>query len=393
MRKLFYMGLEPYEGRYTLQLQDWSEEAFKKRGIDYVIVPGKTIDNTKSISVGQVLDAHGRSYFGMSQLMNLVQMMRNGECGGEDVIFFEDMFQPGIESLPYIMNQIPKEQQPKVYLRCLAQSIDPDDFIHVWGMSKWMSLYEHMCNEIPNVHILATNEEMVAHMRIANWNAPIYNISGLSFGKDEVLERINWKVKPWAERSNRVVFGARFDQEKQPDFFMDIIEMVKATNPDIEFAVLSGGPLRSNNQKYLDRALQMETDGKLTILKDLKKNEYYNIVNDSKVMFNCALQDWVSNTVSEADALGCNVVYPAYRSFPETFANDHTRLYMPWSKEDAVSKILTGIEAPSKNMGKISDHTNGTIDRMLDIMEGSYKHNNWLRNGNRYRDHIAKEKY
>ena len=80
MRKLFYMGLEPYEGRYTLQLQDWSEAAFKERGIDYVIVPGETIDNTKSISVGQVLDAHGRSYFGMSQLMNLVQMMRNGEC-------------------------------------------------------------------------------------------------------------------------------------------------------------------------------------------------------------------------------------------------------------------------------------------------------------------------
>ena len=71
MRKLFYMGLEPYEGRYTLQLQDWSERAFKKRNIDYTIVPGTTIDNTKSISVGQVLDAHGRSYFGMSQIMNL----------------------------------------------------------------------------------------------------------------------------------------------------------------------------------------------------------------------------------------------------------------------------------------------------------------------------------
>ena len=54
-----------------------------------------------------MLDAHGRSYFGMSQIMNLVQMMRNGECTGEDVIYFEDMFQPGIESLPYIMDQIP----------------------------------------------------------------------------------------------------------------------------------------------------------------------------------------------------------------------------------------------------------------------------------------------
>jgi glycosyltransferase involved in cell wall biosynthesis len=392
MRKLFYMGLEPYEGRYTLQLQDWSEAAFKERGIDYVIVPGETIDNTKSISVGQVLDAHGRSYFGMSQLMNLVQMMRNGECGGEDVVFFEDMFQPGIESLPYIMCQIPEEQRPQIYLRCLAQAVDPDDFVHVWGMSKWMSLYEQMCNEIPNVHILATNEEMVAHMRIANWNAPIYNISGLSFGKREVLSRINNQVKPWAERSDRVVFAARFDQEKQPDFFMDVIEMVKAINPNIEFAVLSGGPLRSNNEKYLTRALQMEADGKLTILKDLQKNDYYNVVNDSKVMFNCALQDWVSNTVSEADALGCNVVYPAYRSFPETFANDHTRLYMPWSKEDAVNKILAGIEAPSDKMGKISDWTNGTIDRMLDIMEGR-DDDRWLRSGNRYRDHVAEEKY
>ena len=393
MRKLFYMGLEPYEGRYTLQLQDWSERAFKKRGIEYVVVPGETIDNTKAISVGQVLDAHGRSYFGMSQLMNLVQMMRSGECSGEDIVFFEDMFQPGMESLPYIMCQIPKEQRPKIYLRCLAQAVDPDDFVHVWGMSKWMSLYEQMCNEIPNVHILATNEEMVAHMRIANWTAPIYNISGLSFGKEEVLSRVDNKIKPWDARSDRVVFAARFDQEKQPDFFMDVIEMVKATHPHIEFAVLSGGPLRSNNDKYLERALRMETEGKLTILKDLQKNEYYSVVNDSKVMFNCALQDWVSNTVSEADALGCNVVYPAYRSFPETFANDHTRLYMPWSKEDAVSKILAGIEAPSANMGKISNWTDGTIDRMIDIMEGSFKHNKWLRSGNRYRDHVAEAKY
>jgi len=395
MNKLFYMGLEPYEGRYTLQLQEWSERVFKQRGIDYTVVPGTTIDNTKSISVGQVLDAHGRSYFGMSQLMNLVQMMRNGECSGDDAVFFEDMFQPGMESLPYIMCQIPEEQRPTIYLRCLAQAVDPDDFVHVWGMSKWMSLYEQMCNEIPNVHILATNEEMVAHMRIANWTAPIYNISGLSFGKEEVLGRVGGNIQEWDTRKNRVIFAARFDQEKQPDFFMDIIEImapyIKTVNPDIEFAVLSGGSLRSNNQKYLDRALQMEANGTLTIMKDLQKNDYYNVVNDSKVLFNCALQDWVSNTVSEADALGCNVVYPAYRSFPETFANDHTRLYMPWSKEDAVTKIIQGLDSPSNNMGKISDWTNGTIDRMIDIMQGNGEQ--WLRSGNRYRDFVAEEKY
>ena len=393
MRKLFYMGLEPYEGRYTLQLQDWSEAVYKQRGIDYVVVPGKTIDNTKSISVGQVLDAHGRSYFGMSQLMNLVQMMRNGECTGEDVVFFEDMFQPGMESLPYIMCQIPEEQRPTIYLRCLAQAIDPDDFVHVWGMSKWMSLYEQMCNEIPNVHILATNEEMVAHMRIANWSAPIYNISGLSFGKEEVQGRVNDSIKPFAHRADRVVFAARFDQEKQPDFFMDLIEQwyFRPGTADVEFCIVQGGPLRSNNQKYIDRARKMEERGQLVIYENLQKNDYYNIVNDSKVLFNCALQDWVSNTVSEADALGCNVLYPAYRSFPEIFANDHTRMYVPWSVEDAMNKLGPLLEAPSPRMGEISDWTDSTIDRMIDIMQG--RGEEWLRSGNKYRDHVAGEKY
>ena len=387
MRKLFYMGLEPYEGRYTLQLEEWSRRAFKKRGLSWVSVPGTTIDNTKSIQVGQVLDAHGRSYFAMSQMMNLVQMMRNGEVTGEDCIFFEDMFQPGMESLPYIMDQIPAEDRPKVWIRCLAQAVDPDDFVHVWGMSKWMSLYEEMCNEFVT-GVLASNEEMVAHMKIANWKAPIYNVSGLAFDKTEVRLRVG-QLKEWSERDQRVVFAARFDQEKQPDFFMDIAEQLAPTG--IEFALVQGGPLRSNNQKYVDRARNLETRGLLKIYENQKKNDYYEILNSSKVMFNCALQDWTSNTVSEADALNCNVLFPAYRSFPEIFANCHERMYVPWSKDDAINKLQKLLVQPHKDMGKISDWTSSTIDRYVDIMMGNGEQ--WRRDTNRYRDYVAERKY
>jgi len=386
------MGLESYVGRYTYQLQDWSERAFKKRNIDYVIVPGQEIDDTKSIQVGQVLDAHGRSFFSMSQMMNLVQMMRNGEVTGKDVIFFEDMFSPGIESLGYIMNQIDPNDRPNIFVRCLAQTVDPDDFVHVWGMSKWMNRYEAMVNEMPNVYVLATNEEMVANMKVAGWTAPLFNISGLSFGKEEVQERIPTPIpKPWNQRTDRVVFAARWDQEKQPDFFMDLIEKVHRTRPDIEFALLQGGPLRSNNPHYINRAREMSAAGKLTIHENLDKNSYYEFLDDSKVLFNCALQDWVSNTVSEADALGCNVLYPAYRSFPETFSNDPDRLYIPWSLDDAVEKLLNLIEAPHKNIGRISDWTNGTVDRILDIIEGNGE--KWNRSTNDYRKHINESKY
>ena len=325
--------------------------------------------------------------------MNLVQMMRNGEVTAEDVVYFEDMFQPGIESLPYILDQVPENQRPRIFVRCLAQAIDPDDFVHVWGMAGWMSTYERMVNQIPGVAVLATNEEMVAHMRIAGWAAPIYNISGLAFGKQEVLERVGGpdKIRPFNERKMRVGFAARFDQEKQPGFFMDLAERVQAQDPNVEFAVFSGGPLRSNNPEYVSRAHELEAQGKLKIYDGLTKNAYYDLLNDTRVLFNCALQDWVSNTVSEADTLGCNVLYPAYRSFPETFANDPDRLYVPWSMDDAVVKLGALLVQPHARMGLISDWNDGTVDRVVDIITGQGEQ--WNRAGNRYRDHVSGAKY
>ena len=397
MRKLYYMGLESYEARYTLQLTEWNRRVFERRGLNVSYVPGLTLDNSQKIVVGQVLDAHGRSYFAMSQMMNLVRLMQQGEVTSDDVVYFEDMFQPGFESLGYIITQVPAELRPRIFVRCLAQTIDPDDFVHVWGMSKWMSDYEKMVNEIVSISgggVLATNEEMVAHMRIAGWTAPIYNCSGLAFGKEEVLERIGGAeaIKPFDSRPRRVGFAARFDQEKQPGFFMDLIEMYhQLTTQPCEFAVFSGGPLRSNNPEFVERARRMEASGRLKIYENLKKDEYYALLNDTRVLFNCALQDWVSNTVSEADTLGCNVVYPAYRSFPETFANDSDRIYVPWSIDDAYHKMQNQLHHLHHNTGLISDWNNGTVDRIVDIISGQGEQ--WNRSGPRYRDHVSHEKY
>ena len=138
-------------------------------------------------------------------------------------------------------------------------------------------------------------------------------------------------------------------------------------------------------------ARKLEAEGKLKIYEGLSKNAYYTLLNNTRVLFNCALQDWVSNTVSEADTLGANVLYPAYRSFPETFADDPNRLYVPWSIDDAYTKLELLLEEPHHNMGLISDWTDGTVDRIVDILEG--KGESWNRAGNRYRDHVSQAKY
>jgi hypothetical protein len=141
----------------------------------------------------------------------------------------------------------------------------------------------------------------------------------------------------------------------------------------------------------VERAHSLEKQGKIKIYENLSKNDYYNLLNDTRVLFNCALQDWVSNTVSEADTLGANVLYPAYRSFPETFGNDAERLYIPWSQDDAIRKLEMLMSGLHPNTGKISDWNDKTIDRIVDIITGVGA--TWDRSGNRYRDHVAGAKY
>jgi hypothetical protein len=366
------MNLEKYPARYTWQLEDWNTRVFEKRNINYEIVNGDYLDNSNKIVTGSVLDAHGRSYYSLTQHANLVKKLQSGEITSHDVIFYEDMFTPGIECLPYILDQTPQEYRPKVFVRCLAQTVDPDDFVNREGMFDWMRPYETMIDNMVD-GIIVASEEMVANLHIAGFKSPVY-VSGLPFGKHEVQGRVD--IKPTTEKTPRVVFAARWDDEKQPHFYMDVIEQFASEHgTEVEFAVLSGHDhLKSNRQEYVDRALSLQdrSDVNFKVYTGLSKDQYYQLLNDSRVLFNCALQDWVSNTVSEADALGVATIFPAYRSFPEVFANSENNMYIPWSVPDAVNKIYAALFhfSVEHNIGKVSDYQDKTIDRTLDILSG-----------------------
>jgi len=404
MRKLFYMGLESYEARYTLQLQEWNERVFNLRGIDYEVINGVELDDSKAIVTGSVLDAHGRTYYSLSQHMNLIQKMKNGEVTSDDVIFYEDMYTPGLECLPYIMDQSPAEYRPKVFLRFLAQTTDPDDFLIREGMFDWMRKYEEMVDQFVD-GIMVASEEFVAHLRIAGFKKPIY-VTGLPYGKSEVLERVT-PTKDLKNRTRRVCFASRWDDEKLPNFYMDLAQEYFKIDPTVEFSILCGHPkLKSNDKLYVERAESLERDStkawlqtaRFKIYTGLKKNDYYGLLADSQVLFNCALQDWVSNTVSESDTMGCLTLFPAYRSFPEVFANNANHLYVPWSIEDAVEKLqrmfnsIDNDDLDKYNIGKISDYQNGTIDRTIDCMLDG-ENSPYLRGHVDYRKHVTKAKY
>lgn len=361
---LYYVELEKYEARYTLQLTEWNVCKFKDLGVPYTVVSGQSFDSSLAITTGEVLDAFGRCFFALTQTAELVSLLRDNRIGEGDVLLFEDMFHPGIEALAYALSRTPKNKRPKIAMRCLAQTIDPDDFVNRTGMAPWMRHYEHMVDNMVDL-LICHSEEMVANMRIAGWRSRVA-VTGLPYSLRSVRDRAP-PMLPWSARQPNVLFASRFDDEKQPLFFLEVARYWRQTfGSGVNFVFLSGNKaLSSNNPNIVQQMREAAEKGLVSIELGLKKEQYYGWLTKSKVLFNCALQDWVSNTACEADTLGCNLIYPAYRSFPETFFNDARRLYVPWSVLDAVVKLAAALDKEHPEQGRLALHQDQSIERTL----------------------------
>lgn len=367
LRRLYYVPLEAYENRYTYALQFWSVNQFEELGVNVVVVPG--LQGTMQIGLGQVLDATSRPLHALKQIEWLVSEIGNNSLTANDFILFEDMTHPGIEALFYLISQMKyagkKEFVPKIGMRCLAQTIDPDDFVHYTGMSTWMRHYEDMVLSSVDC-IFAASSEMIGYMRAAGWDVPVF-VTGLPFNKAAVANVLPAEESiPFNERPKSVVFASRIAAEKNPAFLATVATALVREDPSITVTILSGSVIDCSKYPLLAAAVNL---GYIILRQNLTKIAYYQALNNARVLFNCSQQDWVSNTASEADTFGCNLVFPAYRSFPEAFDNDATRLYVPWSVKDAVNKLLVATKLQNPLVGTFANRQNNTNSRTLDFID------------------------
>ena len=133
--KLYYLPLEPYAERYTALMSckdGWAETKFKELNVDFERIDGEKLGTT--IKNGVVLDACGRSHYAMSQLLTLIKKINNNEVQDGDIIYVEDFWHPGIESLFYIRQLTNKKFKIGTFIH--AQSVDDSDFSY--AMKDWM---------------------------------------------------------------------------------------------------------------------------------------------------------------------------------------------------------------------------------------------------------------
>jgi glycosyltransferase involved in cell wall biosynthesis len=347
-RTVWYFGLEPLKARYTYQLsKEWMPATFapyeKADKLKFIDVPGE-FDPDQQIKVGAVLDAVGRGKFAMSQCSNFLNMLNIDQVKDGDVLFLQDYWHPGIESILYALDLYGIDV--KIYAMLHAQSVDEYDF--TWPMRTWMRGFElGLDKRMTGIFVGSTVHR--DQLRAAGFEAPIHVVS-LPIHKEATLNKLPNYSDAMAhgivKKKNTIVYSSRLDKEKNPFFMLKVAEKFLNQKPDFEWHVTtSGKEFRSMLPGVIDAMYALaKRQPRFKLMKGLTKEEYYLELATCRIQFNSSLQDYVSWTVIEATAFGADIVYPNFRSFPEFV--DEDRMYKPFDVDSAIDVIHDALDNP-----------------------------------------------
>jgi len=352
MKKVFYFGLEPLKARYTYQLsKEWMPATFEPYSdkVEFIDVEGE-FDPDQQIKVGAVLDAVGRGKFAMSQCSNFLDMLNNDQVNNGDVIFLQDYWHPGIESILYALDLYGIEVE--IYAMLHAQSVDEYDF--TYPMRNWMRGFElGLDKRMTGIFVGSTIHK--DQLRQAGFEAPIHVVS-LPLHLEMTLAKYP-DYDPIAKKKPIVVYSSRLDKEKNPFFMMEVARKYLAEFPAAEWHVTtSGKEFKSMLPGVINALIALSIEEpRFKLLSGLTKEEYYKELAEAKIQFNSSLQDYVSWTVLESTTFGCDMVFPNFRSFPEFIPTD--RLYTPFNVGSAVIRLheVMTQSQPNYNIAHLAD--------------------------------------
>lgn len=347
-----YFGLEPYEERYTMQMHSWLAKAAERSGVTFACV-GEEPSSLGVVRTGVVLDGFARSCYSMQQISAFLTLVNKDQatCRSRGLtLFFEDMWTPGIEAIPYALSQagIPF----RMYARCHAQSVDPHDF--TFPMRSWIRHHERgICASLSKLFVGSQcHIDMLVGADVISRDKCL--AVGLPYSSHEVTHRsVEAESKCansefFTHNSRRVLFTSRWDDEKQPWFFIEVAKRVTAMDPTISFVATTSRAEESDGW----RRMQRDCAGTPVTPVRCSKGEYYVLLSNSGVQFNCALQDFISYTLLEAVTLGCIPVYPRYLSFMEMFdlvEDGGQYLYTPWNIEEAAVLVMRTVNSVGRD--------------------------------------------
>jgi glycosyltransferase involved in cell wall biosynthesis len=285
---IYDVPIEPLNERYSVEWAEWFPKEFEKAGHTVAQVRGD-VNLTDNIENGSFLDCIGTHYWKFQQLQKIFYLLYAGDR--PDVIFFHDLWFPGIESLAYVRDMMKLKFKIAGYLH--AGTYDPADRLAQEGMASWGEHLENAWGKIFDYVFVGSrwHRDLLNHNRTFDYNK-IYPI-GYPIDANYYLKQATMCVR----RENIVLFPHRLNKEKHPEYFDQL--------PGIISMMLKK---------------DITEDWTFVKTKDIcqTKSEYYELLGKAKVAVSYAEQETFGIAMAEAAIMGCIPITPNKLSYMDT---------------------------------------------------------------------------
>jgi len=329
--KIWNVPIESLKERYSSDWNEWFPKAFAEANQEFeTIYPDTLCDE---ITSGSFLDVCSTNYFKAGQLRILSRKLFNNEIKKEDIIFFHDLWFPGIEMLAYIRNGL--DLDFKICGIFHAGTWDPYDFLSKKGMTHWAYSLENSWLAFIDRIFVATefHKNLICATRMVRSNK--ITVTGLP-----IFPRILRNLR----KEKIVVFPHRLDSEKNPETF----DRLAAT-------------LKNTDWSFIKTKEKCRT-----------KEEYYDILETASIAISFADQETWGIAQQEAVFAGCIPLVPDKLSYREMYPAE----YRFNSEEEALAKILKIMKVCGRTKPKIwntcyeklVENGEKAIPKMIEIM-------------------------
>lgn len=294
MTTIWVIPIEKIEMRYTAQwytdIPAILSEELSKQGLNWkvVTVPGQSVEDTTT--PGAFLDFGATNFYKGTQTASISKLFSQGQVQPGDKFLVTDFWHFGITAIRYMSEllDIPVE----IHGIAHAGAYDPTDILGMKMTKPWPHEQEkawfHACDYLyfgtdfhKNMFLKNLKISKKYHKKAVRSGQPSIKFAQSCFDYGFKND----------QRDNIIVFPHRLNSDKQPEIFRDLM-----TQPGTE------------DWKYV-----VTQDSNFT------KQEYYNVLAQSKIVFSCSLHENLGIGQMEGALCGCVPVMPDRSAYTEMY--------------------------------------------------------------------------
>jgi glycosyltransferase involved in cell wall biosynthesis len=337
MAKIFLVDLEAVETRYTGEWKSHLPALLKKRGHDVQVIAGPE-DIPRATTPGAFLNFGGTNIYKSSQVEQIGRLFCAGRISAGDHFIFTDAWHPGIINLKYMSELL--SIPVKIHALWHAGSYDPQDFLgRLIGDAPWVRHAEKSFFEAIDHNWFATE------FHIDMFKNNLLHISmpqSMEYFREKgKIVRTGWPMEYMPNtllmyknmpKRDLILFPHRLAPEKQVEIFMDLKERL----PQYEFVICQE--------------------------RQLTKNEYHNLLGESKLVFSANLQETLGISWYEGAIVDAIPMVPDRLSYSE-MALDEFKYPSEWTidfnhynihREKVVHQIVQYMENYEKYLPRLN---------------------------------------